>query len=144
MTACYIGEGLEQRRASFELFVRQLPTGFGYWCNGAAAALDYLESSVSAQLSWLLCRRLAFCEHSRPVLADASPDAFTGVLGGAGTAIFAGEPLLRVEAPLQAQLVETYLLNTLNYQTLVATRAARIRDVAGPTATAGIWDTTGV
>jgi len=30
MTACYIGEGLEQRRASFELFVRQLPTGFGY------------------------------------------------------------------------------------------------------------------
>ena len=52
-----------------------------------------------------------------------------------GTAVFANEPLLRVEAPLwQAQLVETYLLNTLNYQTLVATRAARIRDIAGPTA----------
>ena len=52
-----------------------------------------------------------------------------------GTAIFANEPLLRVEAPLwQAQLVETYLLNTLNYQTLIATRAARIRDVAGPDA----------
>jgi nicotinate phosphoribosyltransferase len=45
------------------------------------------------------------------------------------------EPLLRIEAPLwQAQLVETYLLNTLNYQTLIATRAARIRDVAGPEA----------
>jgi len=64
MTACYIGEGLEQRRASFELFVRQLPTGFGYLiAMGLAQALDYLESSVSAQLSWLLCRRLAFCEH---------------------------------------------------------------------------------
>jgi len=63
--------------------------------------------------------------------------------GAGGYSYFAGEPL-RVEAPLlQAQLVETYLLNTLNYQTLVATRAARIRDVAGPHA-AGIWDTTGV
>jgi hypothetical protein len=44
--------------------------------------------------------------------------------------VFANEPLLRVEAPLwQAQLVETYLLNTLNYQSLIATRAARLRDV---------------
>jgi nicotinate phosphoribosyltransferase len=49
-----------------------------------------------------------------------------------GTAIFANEPFLRVDAPLwQAQLVETYLLNTINYQTMVATRAARLRDVAG-------------
>ncbi|MGA9381661.1 MAG: nicotinate phosphoribosyltransferase, partial [Phormidium sp.] len=53
-----------------------------------------------------------------------------------GTAVFANEPLLRVEAPLwQAQIVETYLLNTLNYQSLIATRAARIRDIAGPEAT---------
>jgi nicotinate phosphoribosyltransferase len=46
--------------------------------------------------------------------------------------VFANEPFLRVDAPLwQAQLVETYVLNTINYQTLVATKAARIRDVAG-------------
>jgi nicotinate phosphoribosyltransferase len=52
-----------------------------------------------------------------------------------GTAVFANEPLLRVEAPLwQAQIVETFLLNTLNYQTLIATRAARMRDIAGPQA----------
>ena len=52
-----------------------------------------------------------------------------------GTVVFANEPLLRIEAPLwQAQIVETYLLNTLNYQTLIATRAARLRDVAGETA----------
>jgi nicotinate phosphoribosyltransferase len=43
---------------------------------------------------------------------------------------------LRIEAPLwQAQLVETFLLNTINYQTLIATRAARLRDVAGVEAT---------
>ncbi|MGH2414564.1 MAG: nicotinate phosphoribosyltransferase, partial [Microcystaceae cyanobacterium] len=53
-----------------------------------------------------------------------------------GTAVFANEPLLRVEAPLwQAQVVETYLLNTLNYQSLIATRAARLRDVASSQAT---------
>jgi nicotinate phosphoribosyltransferase len=52
-----------------------------------------------------------------------------------GTAVFANEPLLRIEAPLwQAQLVETYLLNAINYQTLIATRAARLRDAAGPEA----------
>ena len=43
---------------------------------------------------------------------------------------------MRIEAPLwQAQIVETYLLNTINYQTLIATRAARLRDVAGKDAT---------
>jgi len=49
--------------------------------------------------------------------------------------MFANEPLLRVEAPLwQAQIVETHLLNVINYQTLIATRAARLRDMAGPDA----------
>lgn len=140
MTACYIGEGLEQRRASFELFVRQLPTGFGYLiAMGLAQALDYLEKFrfSSNQLTAL---------QATGIFANA-PDRFWQVLAQTrftgdvwavpeGTAVFAGEPLLRVEAPLlEAQLVETYLLNTLNYQTLVATRAARIRDAAGPTAT---------
>ncbi|MDE5087671.1 MAG: nicotinate phosphoribosyltransferase, partial [Trichodesmium sp. St16_bin2-tuft] len=49
-----------------------------------------------------------------------------------GTAIFPNQPLLRIEAPLwQGQLVETYLLNTINYQTLIATKAARMRYIAG-------------
>jgi hypothetical protein len=44
MTACYVGEGLDQRRASFELFARRLPAGFGYLvAMGLAQALDYLE-----------------------------------------------------------------------------------------------------
>jgi len=109
MTACYIGEGLEQRRASFELFVRQLPTGFGYLiAMGLAQALDYLESSVSAQLSWLLLQATGILR---------TPDRFWQMLArrvyGRCWAVrrysyFAGEPLLRVEAPLlQAQLVET-------------------------------------
>lgn len=140
MTACYTGVGLEQRRASFELFVRRLPTGFGYLiAMGLAQALDYLEKFrfSSNQLAALQATGIFAQAPDRfwSLLAEAR---FTGDVWAVpeGTAVFANEPLLRVEAPLwQAQLVETYLLNTLNYQTLVATRAARLRDVAGPEAT---------
>lgn len=140
MTACYTGEGLEQRRASFELVVRRLPTGFGYLiAMGLAQALEYLEKFrfSSNQLAALQATGIFAQAPDRfwSLLADAR---FTGDVWAVpeGTAVFANEPLLRVEAPLwQAQLVETYLLNTLNYQTLVATRAARIRDVAGSGAT---------
>lgn len=139
MAACYIGEGVEQQQACFELFVRRLPPGFGYLiAMGLAQALDYLEK---------------FCFNPTQIAAlqslgifDKAPRRFWSLLENArftgdvwavpeGTAIFADEPLLRVEAPLwQAQLVETYLLNAINYQTLVATRAARLRDVAGASA----------
>ncbi len=140
MAACYTGVGIEQKQASFELFVRSLPDNFGYLiAMGLAQALEYLEklSFSPSQITAL---------QATGIFANA-PDSFWSLLAETqftgdvwavpeGTAVFAHEPLLRIEAPLwQAQLVETYLLNTLNYQTLVATRAARIRDVAGPTAT---------
>lgn len=136
MTACYVGERLENQRASFELFARRLPANFGYLiAMGLAQALDYLEKLrfSPAQIEALQATHLF----------DQAPEQFWTLLAEAhfagdvwavpeGTAIFANEPLLRVEAPLwQAQVVETYLLNTLNYQTLIATRAARMRDAAG-------------
>jgi nicotinate phosphoribosyltransferase len=140
MAACYVGENLDQRRASFELTVRRLPAKFGYLiAMGLAQALDYLEKLHfgSEQINALQATGIF----------DHAPERFWTLLRAArftgdvwavpeGTAIFANEPLLRIEAPLwQAQLVETYLLNTLNYQTLIATRAARSRDIAGPKAT---------
>ncbi|MFS8120445.1 MAG: nicotinate phosphoribosyltransferase, partial [Microcoleus sp.] len=139
MAACYVGEGLDSRPASFELFARRLPEGFGYAiAMGLTQAIDYLE-------------KFRFCEaqiqalQSTGIFAGA-PERFWTLLATArftgdvwavpeGTAVFANQPLLRIEAPLwQAQLVETYLLNAINYQTLIATRAARVRDVAGPDA----------
>lgn len=136
MAACYVGEGLEERRASFELFVRRLPTGFGYLiAMGLAQALDYLEKLKFSPTQLQALRATG--------LFESVPERFWSVLESGrftgdvwavpeGTAVFANEPLLRVEAPLwQAQLLETYILNAINYQTLVATRAARIRDVAG-------------
>jgi nicotinate phosphoribosyltransferase len=140
MTACYTGEAIECASASFELFVRKLPTGFGYLvAMGLTQALEYLE-------------RLRFTPDRIAQLQATgiftnAPDRFWELLATAkftgdvwavpeGTVIFANEPILRIEAPLwQAQLVETYLLNTINYQTLIATRAARLRDVAGADAT---------
>ncbi|MEM8544377.1 MAG: nicotinate phosphoribosyltransferase [Cyanobacteria bacterium P01_H01_bin.119] len=140
MAACYVGESIDQRRASFELFARRLPEGFGYLiAMGLAQALDYLEHLQFTPRQIEQLQGSGIFHHA--------PDRFWQLLAAAkftgdvwavpeGTAVFANEPLLRIEAPLwQAQLVETYLLNTLNYQTLIATRSARMRDVAGTEAT---------
>ncbi|MBX2864482.1 MAG: nicotinate phosphoribosyltransferase [Leptolyngbyaceae cyanobacterium MAG.088] len=140
MAACYVGEGLDQRRASFELFVRRLPNRFGYLiAAGLASALDYLKNFqfTAEQLTALKATDI-FTEAPAEFWSLLENSRFTGDVWAVpeGTAIFANEPILRVEAPLwQAQIVETYLLNTINYQTLIATRAARLRDVAGPEAT---------
>jgi nicotinate phosphoribosyltransferase len=140
MTACYVGESLDQSAASFELFVRKLPKGFGYLiAMGLAQALEYLEQFrfSPTQITELQATGIFANAPERfwTLLATAK---FTGDVWAVpeGTAIFANEPILRIEAPLwQAQLIETYLLNTINYQTLIATRAARLRDVAGSEAT---------
>jgi nicotinate phosphoribosyltransferase len=139
MAACYTGEGLVARSASFELFVRQLPKGFGYLiAMGLAQALAYLEKFrfTQSQLEVLQATGI-FAGAPEQFWSILAEGRFTGDIWAVpeGTAIFASEPLLRVDAPLwQAQIVETYVLNTINYQTLVATRAARMRDVAGPEA----------
>lgn len=140
MAACYTGEGLAQRPASFELFVRKLPPGFGYLiAMGLAQVLDYLQKFrfTSRQLEALQATKI-FDSAPPEFWSMLAQGRFTGDVWAVpeGTAVFASEPFLRVDAPLwQAQLVETYLLNTINYQTLVATRAARLRDVAGEKAT---------
>ncbi|HEY9760986.1 MAG TPA: nicotinate phosphoribosyltransferase [Trichocoleus sp.] len=139
MAACYVGEGLDQRRASFELFTRKLPEDLGYLiAMGLTQALEYLNHFRFPEAHLEALRATGLFEHAPEsfwqLLAEAR---FTGDVWAVpeGTAIFANEPLLRIEAPLwQAQIAETYLLNTLNYQTLIATRAARMRDVAGPEA----------
>jgi nicotinate phosphoribosyltransferase len=140
MTACYVGESIDNSIASFELFTRKLPKGFGYLiAMGLAQALEYLEQFRfdEAQISALQATEVFKNAPTRfwELLATAK---FTGDVWAVpeGTAVFANEPMLRIEAPLwQAQIVETYLLNTINYQTLIATRAARLRDVAGADAT---------
>ncbi len=136
MTACYAGEGLDQRSASFELFARRLPTNFGYLvAMGLEQALEYLQAWQFTPEHLTALQNTGIFAHAPAAFWDLLATAkFSGTVWAVseGTVVFANQPLLRVEAPLwQAQMVETYLLNALNYQTLVATRAARMRDVVG-------------
>lgn len=139
MIACYTGEGLDQRRASFELSVRSLPQGYGYLiAMGLAQVIDYLQklSLTPNQIAKLQALEV-FAQAPAGFWTLLADTRFSGDLWAVpeGTVVLANQPLLRVEAPLwQAQLIETYLLNVINYQTLIATKAARMRDAAGPQA----------
>ncbi|GAB4278788.1 MAG: nicotinate phosphoribosyltransferase [Oscillatoriaceae cyanobacterium] len=139
MVACYAGEGLEERPASFELFTRRLPAGWGYAvAMGLSQAVEYLEQLqfTPEQIASLKTTGI-FANAPSAFWSLLESAKFTGDLWAVpeGTVVFPNEPILRIDAPLwQAQLVETYLLCTINYQTAIATRAARMRDAAGPNA----------
>lgn len=136
MAVCYVGEEMEARSASFELFTRRLPENFGYLvAMGIGEALRYLETlRFTAEQIAVLQEMPLFQNAPDRFWSMLETGCFTGTVWAVpeGTIVLANEPILRVEAPLwQAQWVETYLLNGVNYQTLVATRSARMRDVAG-------------
>lgn len=139
MAYAYWRSGAVRDDAVFHLYFRKAPFRGGYAiAAGLGTAIKYLEELrfgdddlrylaslrgsdgaplfPSEFLQWL--SDLTFtCD------VDAIPE---------GTVVFGQEPLLRVRGPIaQAQIVETALLNTLNFQTLIATKAARIVDAAG-------------
>lgn len=115
--------------AVFEFFVRKLPEGRrGFlMAAGLQQAVEYLETLrfSGEELDWL-ARSGRF---NQPVLDWLAGLKFTGDVDAMpeGTVFFGNEPILRVTAPLPiAQLVETRLINILHYQTLVASKAARM------------------
>jgi nicotinate phosphoribosyltransferase len=127
MCAAYFEEGRDEQ-ASFELFVRNMPPNRSYLIvAGLESALDYLENvRFSPEALAYLQEQKQFSAAFLDYLANFK---FTGDLHAVpeGTLVFPNEPLLRVTAPIiEAQFVETYLLNALNFQTLVASKAARI------------------
>ncbi|MCV2368693.1 nicotinate phosphoribosyltransferase [Paucibacter oligotrophus] len=127
MLEAYLAQGMHEP-AVFELFVRRLPPGRNFLlAAGLEQALDYLEalSFSQAEIDWL-DRQGCF---SKQLLDHLQTLRFSGDVHALeeGTPFFASEPLLRLTAPLpQAQLVESRLLNILHYQTLVASKAARV------------------
>ncbi|MBV5259683.1 nicotinate phosphoribosyltransferase [Synechococcus moorigangaii CMS01] len=136
MAACYVGEGLATTSACFELFTRRLPDDFSYLvAMGLEQVLNYLEGLhfTTTQIDYL--RSTGIFDQAPAAFWDLlATGGFTGDLWAVpeGTILFPQEPFLRIEAPLwQAQIVETFVLNAINYQTLIATRAARLRQVAG-------------
>jgi nicotinate phosphoribosyltransferase len=130
MAAAYYAEGRNER-ASFELFVRRLPPERSYLVlAGIEQALDYLgELSFSAEEIEYLRDLEVFAGMAGEFFDYLRDFRFTGEVWAMpeGTVCFAGEPLLVVRAPLiEAQIVETFLLTTINFQTLIATKATRI------------------
>ncbi|MDE3067155.1 MAG: nicotinate phosphoribosyltransferase [Verrucomicrobiota bacterium] len=134
MACAYWKAGKADQEAVFELFFRTAPFHCGFTvAAGLAPALDFLAG-------------FCFTEEDRAFLAalrgnDGQPlfdEKFLDYLGALrfacdvhaipeGTAVFPLEPLLRIQGPiLQCQLLETALLNLINFQSLVATKAARV------------------
>ncbi|HXH05081.1 MAG TPA: nicotinate phosphoribosyltransferase [Vicinamibacterales bacterium] len=131
MLAGYVTAG-HAPLASFELFTRRLPPGRGYLvAAGLEQALEYLEGVrfTPADIDYL--RSLPELQRLPAWFFDRYLPGFrfTGDVHAVpeGTPVFAGEPLLRVTAPLpEAQLVETTLLALVSFQTSVASKAARV------------------
>ncbi len=135
MGAAYLKRGIADSRASFELFVRHLPPVRSYMVfAGLEPVLEYLgRLSFSAAEVEYVRRHEMFQHVGREFFERLRHLRFSGDLWAMpeGTVAFAGEPLLRVEAPLlEAQLVETFLLSMINFQTSVATKAARMTQAA--------------
>jgi nicotinate phosphoribosyltransferase len=135
MMAGYEASGMGKERATFEMFVRRLPSNRSYlvFAGMEQAVGDILRLGFSAEQVEAI-RRL-------PAFAHATPTFFDGLLKlrfegdvwavPEGTVVFAGEPLMRIEATLpQAQWLETLLLASIGYPTLVASKAARIVEAA--------------
>ena len=134
MAAAYHASGMESAEACFHLFFRESPFGGHYAIAcGLQQALDYLEGlrftrddiEYLAELTGndgaplFTPEFLGWLEELRFTLdVDAIPE---------GMVVFPREPLLRVTGPIvQCQLVETALLNAINFQTLIATKASRV------------------
>ena len=128
MLDAYYRLGMEQP-AVFEFFVRRLPHARNYLvAAGLEQVLDYLENLRfgAEELEWLASTK----RFSPELLARLRDFRFSGEVYAMheGTVFFGSEPLLRVVAPLpEAQLVESRIVNLLQYQTLVASKAARCR-----------------
>ncbi len=128
MAAGYYSQGTADRTATFDLSVRSLPPQRGYLvAAGLEQALAYLRdlrftSEVLEQLEGTGHFRDDFLDYLSGFRFSGSVDAIAE-----GTVVFPPTPLATVTAPIiEAQLVETYLLTIITFQTMIATKAARV------------------
>lgn len=133
MAKTYWEDGIHDKKAVFELFFRKLPFGNGYAVfAGLEKVIRFIENFHFSETDIeYLKEEAGYEEEFLQYLKDMR---FTGSIRSMkeGELAFGNEPMIRVEAPLaQAQLLETALLNIVNFQTLIATKAARIREVVG-------------
>lgn len=132
MAEVYWQDNIHTKKAVFELYFRKLPFGNGYAVfAGLERMIDYLQDFhfSESDLDYLI--KLGYEEDYVNFLRTVR---FTGTVRAMkeGEIVFGNEPIVQVEATLiEAQLIETALLNIVNYQTLIATKASRIKQVVG-------------
>jgi nicotinate phosphoribosyltransferase len=137
MTYAYWRSGIHRQRGVFDLIFRKNPFGGEYAIfAGLREALAYLEAYrfSAADIEFLRgVPSLQGCpEEFWKWLAELDTSELTVYAVQEGTPVFPRVPLIRVEGPLAiAQLVETALLNLINFSTLIATNAARMRYAVG-------------
>ena len=132
MVEVYRRKAMAERPATFSLFVRTLPPERGYLvAAGLDDVLGWLEQLHFGPTELAAIERLGVFEGA--FLDWLANLRFTGTVRAVpeGTVVFAGEPILEVDAPMaQAQLAETFLLNQVTLQTTLASKAARFRHAA--------------
>ncbi len=129
----YYLTGIYKRKVVFDVFYRSNPQGSGYSVAcGLEQIIDYISNIKFTPEDISYLKSLNIFEST--FLEYIEGFHFSGTIFAVpeGTVIFPTEPIIRVEAPIiEAQFIETTLLNLINHQSLIATKAARIVHAAG-------------
>ena len=130
MMQVYFKQNIHNKRAVFEVFFRKNPFNNGYAVfAGLERIISYLNNLTFSQSDLDYLQSLGYHGEFLDYLRNLKM-SLTVRSVQEGDLVFANEPIVQVEGPLaQCQLVETALLNIVNFQTLIATKAARIRSV---------------
>lgn len=129
----YLKNGFARRNTYFDVFFRSIPDGGGFAiAAGLEQVMDYIENlSFSDEEIDFFRSKGIFDEDFLNYLKNFK---FTGDIYAVpeGTTVFPNEPIFTVKAPaIEAQLIETFVLLTLNHQSLIATKANRIVRASG-------------
>lgn len=136
MAQGYYLSGTHKRKASFDYFFRKVPFEGGYVI--FAGLKELIETIKHLTFSDEEIEYLEKENFSKEFIAYLKNFQFRGDIWSAreGDIVFPGEPILRVDGNLlETQIIETLLLNVLNFQSLIATKAARIKYAAGENST---------
>lgn len=130
MMQVYFDQGIHNKKAVFEVYFRQQPFQNGYAVfAGLERIVHYLKDLRFSDSDIDYLETLGYHGEFLDYLRNLKLE-LTVRSAQEGDLVFANEPIVQVEGPLaQCQLVETALLNIVNFQTLIATKAARIRSV---------------
>ncbi len=139
MAAAYYYSSLNEKdmkkRGVFEMFIRRLPANRSYIVAAGLEQVLYFLMKMKfndKQISYLKSHE-AFRYVDRDFFEYLKKFRFTGTVWAVpeGTILFPNEPIIRIEAPMiDAQIVETYILSVINFQSLIATKASRLVNAA--------------